>query len=98
MKYILKTLLVFFVPFIAIGQTDTLSHKQFVDEYLKHLDKSKIPSNILMDRVLNLSSLKGYNNAATDTTHIGRLLSGYLELYNAAYVTDDLPAIETVVI
>ena len=46
MKYILKTLLVFFVPFIAIGQTDTLSHKQFVDEYLKHLDKSKIPSRL----------------------------------------------------
>ena len=95
--FILLLNLVLSTTFI-IAQTDTLSNKQYIDEHLKHLDKSKIPSNILMDRVLNLSSLKGYNNAATDTTHIGRLLSGYLELYNAAYVTDDLPAIETVVI
>ncbi len=91
----MKTILIFLLnlllaaPFV-LAQTDTLSQKQYIDEHLKHLDKSKIPSNILMDRVLNLSSLKGYNNSAKDTTHIGRLLSGYLELYNDAYVTDDI--------
>jgi hypothetical protein len=94
MKKIGLLFLIIFLTSSIYSQTDTLSHKQYIDEHLKHLDKSKIPSNILMDRVLNLSSLKGYNNAATDTTHIGRLLSGYLELYNAAYVTEDITTIE----
>jgi hypothetical protein len=77
---------------------DTLSHKEYVDEYLKHLNKTKITTGILLDRVLNMNALINYNNTLTDTTDFGRFVNGYAELYNAAYVTDDLPAIETVVI
>lgn len=61
------------------------TYRQDADTTLKRLDKTKIPTHILYDRIYPMAALQSYNNSITDTAAYSRFLQASAELKNASY-------------
>ncbi|MEJ7683712.1 MAG: hypothetical protein WKG06_38800 [Segetibacter sp.] len=61
------------------------TYRQDADTTLKRLDKTKIPTHILYDRVYPMAALQSYNSSPSDTAAYSRFLQASAELKNASY-------------
>ena len=75
-----------FAVIIVRAQTNGAYTNQ-VDERLKHLNKSLITSNILIDRVFPDSRIQGFNQGnRSDISNSNHLKQAWSELYRASYI------------
>lgn len=75
-------------PKLVINFERPLSIKEESDFTLAPLDKSKIPSKILYDRVFGMADLENFHGkTGTDTTEAAHFYQAYYELINANYNT-----------
>jgi Putative serine esterase (DUF676) len=65
------------------------SYTQLVDSLISPLDKSRISTGILYDRVLPTAGLVGFSQYSTSSA--SHLLQSYFELYHAAYQLTGFP-------
>lgn len=78
-------------PKLVINFERPLSVKEESDFMLAPLDKSKIPSKILYDRVFGMADLENFHGkAGTDTTEAAHFYQSYFELINANYNTSGM--------
>ena len=64
---------------------ETTDWGRSVDSLLQHVDKSRIASGILYDRVRPLAALPYFDYFRADTSSAEHLRQAYLELYLSAY-------------
>lgn len=75
-------------PILIAGEPPS-DYTLLVDSLLTHLDKGRIPTGILYDRVLSLATLHGFSpTALSSATHF---FQSYHELKSAAYVLGSFP-------
>ncbi|QTE22327.1 esterase/lipase family protein [Polaribacter cellanae] len=76
------------------AQTTLENYTKEVDAKLQNIDKSPITSNILLDRVISVSSIVEFNQGARqDTTSFSHFKQVWYELNRASYV-QNIPKIE----
>jgi hypothetical protein len=81
----------FFLLFIIVAlklqaQATIALYQNEVDTKLQNIDKTPITSNILLDRVISISSITDFNQQSRqDTTHFQHFKQVWYELYNASY-------------
>jgi len=71
------------LPPVYVPETTAWGHS--VDSLLQYVDKSRIASGILYDRVLPLAALPYFDRFRADTSSAEHLRQAYLELYLSAY-------------
>ena len=63
-------------------QADSLSYQENFDYFIKNINKSKFPTNILYDRVVNWAKLEKFNkDNPKDTSNYKHFIQAYYELY-----------------
>ncbi|MBD0257772.1 MAG: hypothetical protein ICV83_18825, partial [Cytophagales bacterium] len=67
-----------------------------VDNALRYLNKSQIPTGILYDRVYPLARLDAFNDVSTDKSSYWHYIQAYAELYDAAYQPGSRPTVHQV--
>lgn len=86
MKKITIFLLFIIVALKLQGQSTTDLYQNEIDTKLQNIDKTPITSNILLDRVISISSIVDFNQQnRQDTTHYQHFKQVWYELYNASY-------------
>lgn len=55
------------------------------DKMLQNLDKSRILTGVLYDRVMPLASVHAFNSVQPDTSARAHFIQAYTEIYNASY-------------
>lgn len=94
MKKITLCILLLFFAIQFQAQTTIDNYTLEVDTKLQNIDKSPITSNILLDRVISVSSIVEFNQGARqDTTSFTHFKQVWYELNRASYV-QNIPTIE----
>jgi len=92
-----KITLYFLLLFVAIqtqAQSTLEKYTTEVDTKLQNIDKSPITSNILLDRVISVSSIVEFNQGVRqDTTSFSHFKQVWYELNRASYI-QNIPTIE----
>ena len=87
MKKITFLLVAFFLNAHLQAQTTTEAYTLEVDKKLQNISKIPITSNILLDRVLSISSITDFNQGARkDTSSYAHFKQVWYELNRASYV------------
>ena len=84
------------IPLAAIAtnnwQSASNDYSVSIDSMTQHLDRSRVATGILYDRVLPLAMLPSFSQGAQpDTASAGYFYQAYLELRNAAYTATAFP-------
>tara|TARA_R110001606_G_scaffold179585_1_gene326276 strand:- start:2325 stop:3284 length:960 start_codon:yes stop_codon:yes gene_type:complete len=94
MKKITICILILFFAIQFKAQTTLEKYTTAVDTKLQNIDKSPITSNILLDRVISVSSIVEFNQGTRqDTTSFTHFKQVWYELNRASY-TQNIPTIE----
>lgn len=65
------TYLLFLLPLLTIGQININDQwKNSINPIFQNLDKTKIPSGMLLDYAMEFTDVTAYNGMLTDTTFI----------------------------
>lgn len=94
MKKITTCILLLFVAIQFQAQSTLENYTTAVDTKLQNIDKSPITSNILLDRVISVSSIVEFNQGTRkDTTSFTHFKQVWYELNRASYI-QNIPTIE----
>ena len=78
--------------FLQAIRKDTSTFQGKSDYILQYIDKSKIPTQILYDRVFPMAGLDFFNQATNDTSSYTHFIQSYSEIYYANYQQNSLPS------